>query len=326
MMCTARHTVLELLLSLEGSACSHVTDHVARRAADSAAILISHSAVPCPWLRALILWDFGLSARRLHLFQLSPTFAIDMLHIMCAALLGTVQVITLPPDIVPHGLALLANGTLFFATADATPLHRLDLSTGAISLLEASVERRKAWGLLSMEDLGLVALASGPGGELDLYDFSGAKVSTTYLPVHSDTLPTGQVAHVARLGDSLYLTNAVSNVLYRVLISDAAANAGHHHTIPITGPLNFDHTASLFFNAHGIVATPDQKALLVAASYQQRIFRVDPNTGDSMDVQLTDKDGKAPYLEYPYGEHLARAGPELRTARASRQARLRDPA
>jgi len=84
-------------------------------------------------------------------------------------------------------------------------------------------------------------------------------------------------------GAAAYFTDSQQPVVYRVALhDDAAPTAADVTALPLTGDLVYQEG----FNVNGIEVTPDGASLLAVQTNTGRLYRIDPATGDTEEVDL----------------------------------------
>lgn len=189
--------------------------------------------------------------------------------------------IPLPDGFQPEGIAV-GRGTAVFtgSLADGT-IWRGDLRTGSGDVL-VSPDDRIAVGMDIDRRTNHLYVAGGPLGEAYVYDAStGDTVATYALTDESSTF----VNDVIVTRTAAYFTDSFRPVLYKVPLGPGGGvpAAADVEEIPLGGDFPVDAQG---FNANGIVATPDGRALIVVSSAVGRLYRVDPATGEATEIDL----------------------------------------
>jgi len=128
-----------------------------------------------------------------------------------------------------------------------------------------------------------VLVAGAETGRFYVYAASGGALVATYTVPHSERATFLNDEVVVPTGD-VYITDSLRPVIYRIPAAEVnAPPTGAHRTLQpaITLPGYADG-----FNANGIVATPDGKALLVVYTDTGALYRVDLATGVTRQVHL----------------------------------------
>ncbi|MGH8926668.1 MAG: hypothetical protein ACRDWA_18895 [Acidimicrobiia bacterium] len=184
------------------------------------------------------------------------------------------EVIILPGANSTEGIATGAGATFYAGELFTGDVFRGDLRSGDVELFIDAPEGRLALGLKA--DLGhdLLFVAGGFTGQGYVYDLStGAGIAEFQLgTVINDVVVTK---------DAAWFTDSAQAKLYRVPIG-SGGTVGPASTLAVHGPAantGFD------FNMNGITATPNGTTLIVAHSGLGAAFTVDPETGDSSQIE-----------------------------------------
>lgn len=189
--------------------------------------------------------------------------------------------ISLPDGFFPEGI-VVGKGSNFYAGSlvDGRLFHG-DVRSGQQLGQSDPVPGQLAVGLAFDERTNLVYSAGGPGamgGKVAIFDGRSLDL------VHNITLSpaAGFVNDVIITREAAYLTDSFAPVLYRLgLDPNGLPDPGDVSTLFLDG---FGTTQG--FNANGIVATSDDRWLLVVNSSSGLLYRVDPATGVSEVVDL----------------------------------------
>ena len=192
------------------------------------------------------------------------------------------DVISLPNGFQPEGIAS-GNGTTFYVGSIPTgAVYRGDLRTGEGAILVQPQAGRNAIGLKYDERTGLLIVAGGPTGYAYIYNGeTGANVDAIQLTTDSPRF----INDVVVTRDAAYFTNSNQPELYRVPLANNGEPLGSSQTIPLTGDYQFDSSPGAF-NANGIAATPNGKALIIVNSSDGALYKVDPLTGVATRIDL----------------------------------------
>jgi sugar lactone lactonase YvrE len=193
------------------------------------------------------------------------------------------EVIALPDGYQPEGIATGTGHTFYVGSIPTGAVRVGDYRTGTTDPLVPARSGRAAIGL--KYDRGLLWVAGGPTGKAFVYDAATGADVAVYALAGGPTF----VNDVVLTKDAAYFTDSVNPVLYRVA-RDGSGAPGALTTIPLTGDLVYGSG----FNVNGIAATPDGGTLFVVQSNTASVFRVDPLTGVTDKVELTDPSGAPP--------------------------------
>jgi hypothetical protein len=103
--------------------------------------------------------------------------------------------------------------------------------------------------------------------------------------VLSDCFRTvGQPRSTTKDEGGRWFTDSLNQVLYRVALAADGRPTGQAEvqTVPLTGDIRFEEG----FNANGIDATPNGKRLVIVQSNTGQLFRVDPASGSTLEIDL----------------------------------------
>ena len=181
--------------------------------------------------------------------------------------------IPLPNGFQPEGIHVAPGGTFYAGSlADGTILVG-DVKSGETEVLVTPPAGRISVGLEVHG--GYLFVAGGPTGAF-VYD------ATTGQPVQAyDVGVGGFVNDVVVTRDAAWFTNSAAAELYRVPLSDGAPSP-EAEILPLTG----DFTVEEGFNLNGIEATANGRWLIAVQSNTGELFRIDPETGETVLIDL----------------------------------------
>lgn len=185
--------------------------------------------------------------------------------------------IELPTGFQPEGIT--TDGRKLYGGSLATgELYRADARTGRVTVLPRSETGTPAVGVEADRRRGVLWVAGGEAGEIRAQSLASGRVLATY------TLPEREARFVNDLvvtRDAVYATDSVNQELAVVALDGKKLPApGGADVLPLTGDLVYGEG----FNANGIVARGGY--LVVVQSATGLLFRVDPTTGDTEQVDL----------------------------------------
>jgi sugar lactone lactonase YvrE len=187
--------------------------------------------------------------------------------------------IALPDGFRPEGIAIGALPYAYFGSLADGAIYRANLVTGQGRVISPGPGTPSLG--LALDHRGRLFVAGGTGGDARVVSATGGEVLASYpLAVGEATF----VNDVILTPDAAWFTDSFQPVLYRVPL-------GRHGRLPApdevtTVPLTGDFTQTPGQNANGIERTPDGTGLLVIQTSTQRLFRVDPATGATDEVDL----------------------------------------
>ncbi len=220
------------------------------------------------------------SIRRRLAARATLTLAVAMATLPISGAARASQVedqISLPAGSQPEGIAVAPGGTFYTGSLATGTIYVGDVRTGAVDVLVAPESGRVAVGVEF--DRGRLYVAGGPTGDAYVYDATtGATVA-----VYSFS-PGGFVNDVVVTKQAAWFTDSFAPVLYRVPISPngVPGPASEAEAVALTG----DYSQGPGFNINGIDATPSGKWLVVVQSSTGKLFRVDPNSGETLEIDL----------------------------------------
>jgi sugar lactone lactonase YvrE len=177
--------------------------------------------------------------------------------------------IGLPNGFRPEGIAI--EGTTFYVGSIMTgAIYRGDLRTGEGAILNPGGEGRAAIGV--EYDHGNLFVAGGPTGSGFVYSArSGQPLGSHRFTTDANTF----VNDVAIARGGAYFTDSRRPFLYRL-------SGGVVTEVPLGGDIQYT-TGN---NANGIEATPDGRTLIIVQSNLGKLFRVDPQSGETREIVL----------------------------------------
>jgi sugar lactone lactonase YvrE len=202
--------------------------------------------------------------------------------------------ILLPDGFQPEGI-VTGRGTDFYVgslghleedglTITGGAIYKGDLRSGEGRVLVSSDTGQMALGLAVDRRTNYLFVAGGPFGNARVYD---AATGETVAEYQLTTLPflTTLVNDVIVTQHAAYFTDSFQPVLYRVPLrpDGALPEPVIVQEIPLGG--GFDHVPGQI-NANGIDATPNGAWLVVINYYLGTLYRVDPDSGTAMQIDL----------------------------------------
>ncbi|MGW8251579.1 MAG: YncE family protein, partial [Anaerolineales bacterium] len=188
------------------------------------------------------------------------------------------ETIPLPTGFRPEGIAVGKGHTFYTGSLANGAILRGDLRSGESDLLVSGQAGRIAVGMSFDERSGFLFVAGGPTGMAYVYDGSTGEEKGAY------TLGAGFVNDVIVTRQAAYFTNSFAAEFY-VLPLGAAGELPDQVDV-LTLPLSGEWVQAAGFNANGIEATSDGKALIIVNSESGELFRVDPHSGFASLIDL----------------------------------------
>ena len=186
------------------------------------------------------------------------------------------KTIPLPNGWQPEGIAI-GHGTTFYVGSIPTgAVYRGDLRTGQGAVLVPGAEGRAAIGI--KYDHGLLFVAGGPTGKAFVYSArTGALIREVQLATGTDPTFINDVVVTRK---AAYFTDSFRAVIYRLPLWRHGWPAATAQVIPLSG----DFQLVEGFNLNGIEAT--HWALISVQSVTGKLFRIDPRTGVTTEIDL----------------------------------------
>jgi sugar lactone lactonase YvrE len=191
------------------------------------------------------------------------------------------DVIPLPNGFQPEGIASGSGTTFYVGSIPTGAVYRGDVRTGKGAVLVPAQQGRSSIGMKYDRRTGLLFVAGGATGYAYVYDGnSGANVAAIQLT----TLPSF-INDVIITRNAAYFTNSSQPILYRLPLTNDGElpTTPTSEEIPLGGDYQFTPGA---FNANGIAATPDGKALIIVNSVDGVLYKVDPTSGVATRIDL----------------------------------------
>ncbi|SEQ51023.1 superoxide dismutase [Lentzea albida] len=177
---------------------------------------------------------------------------------------------SLPNGWQPEGIAISGTTAYFGSRADGS-IYAADLRTGTGEVL-ATGPGTPSLGL-KVDDRKRLWVAGGTGGDARVYDTRSGKLLAKFQFATADTF----VNDVVLTEKSAWFTDSRKAVLYEVPLS-----LKPHRTLAVTGDLVVTPGAT---NLNGIVTGLDG-GLIVVQSNTGKLFRIDPRSGESTEINL----------------------------------------
>jgi sugar lactone lactonase YvrE len=186
----------------------------------------------------------------------------------------------LPPGFQPEGIAIDRHGKAYFGSRLDGDIYRADLRTG----LGRVISQGPGTGSLGMkvDQRGRLFVAGAAGGDGRVIDTRTGKVLASYK--FTTATPTF-VNDVILSKDAAWFTDSRQPVLYKVPLGrhGKLPKQSAVRTLPLSGDYKHDAAGT---NANGISLTPDGRGLIIVQSVTGLLFRVDPRTGVTKQVNL----------------------------------------
>jgi hypothetical protein len=191
-------------------------------------------------------------------------------------------VIQLPNGWLPEGIEAGRGNDLFAGSRRHGGIYKVDVSSGQGRILFAGVTGRVATGLAYDARTNLVFASGGPNGDAHVYN------GDTGANVASFQLATGQgptfVNDAIMTPTGVYFTDSMRPVLYRLPLGPGGqiSSTTSVQVLSLTG----DYRHMPGFNANGIEASASGDALIIVQSNTGFLFRVDPMSGATKQIDI----------------------------------------
>lgn len=190
------------------------------------------------------------------------------------------KIISLPDGFRPEGIAL-GKGSEFYAGSLANgAIYRGDLRTGDGRLLYEGAFGEVSVGMSFDRRSGYLFVAGGATGVAKVFDTrSGNKIAEYALAA-----PGNFINDVIVTKKAAYFTNSSAAELYKLPLAGGGRlpDASQVEMLPLSG----DWMQVAGFNANGIEAASNGKALIVVNSATGNLYHVDPNSGEASLIDL----------------------------------------
>ena len=200
------------------------------------------------------------------------------------------ETVPLPDGFQPEGITLGTGHTAYVGSLAGGAIYAVDLRTGAGTTLVPGIPGSLfAVGLDFDPRSGYLFVAGGLTGDGRVYD-TDTGVMTHQLPLPVPGLPWINDVLVTR--DAAYFTNSFAPFIYKVPLDSQGEPSGLVQTLTLGGDWqNFTNPMptgleDMWINANGIVATPDNRTLIVVNYYSGLLYNVDPDTGYATEIDL----------------------------------------
>ncbi|GAB3406977.1 hypothetical protein GCM10027569_18190 [Flindersiella endophytica] len=186
--------------------------------------------------------------------------------------------IELPNGFQPEGIAIGPGPFGYVGSLADGDIYRADLRTGEGRVISQGPGTQSVG--MKTDARGRLFVAGGAAGNARVVDTRTGEVLASYQLAATTTT---FVNDVVLTSDAAWFTDSFGPFLYKLPL--------RHGKLPSqadvsTLTLGGDYVQVEGFNANGLTATPDRRALLVVQSATGKLFRVDPRSGASTEVDL----------------------------------------
>jgi len=189
------------------------------------------------------------------------------------------DVIALPDGFRPEGISIGRGTSFYVGSLGDGSIYRGDLRTGKGSILVPGVVGRVAAGT-EVDDRNRLWVAGGANGTGRVYDAkSGAELADFEFAAPGESF----INDVVVTKNAAYFTNSRKQELYVVPLGRGGRISDDFEPLALTGDMVLVPDG---FNANGIEASPDGRTLLIVQSATGLLFKVDPRSGVTSQVDL----------------------------------------
>lgn len=194
------------------------------------------------------------------------------------------DVLALPNGFAPEGIALGAGMTFYVGSLATGAIYRGDARTGEGDLVVPPLAGRSACGVRYDARGNRLFVAGSGTGQAYVYDASTGATLGVYQLADPTTGPTA-INDMVVLQDAVYFTDNSRPVIYRLPLgpNGALPAASAVQTIPLTGDFQFIPDG---INGNGIVATHDERHLILGNTFGGALYLVDPTTGRATTIDV----------------------------------------
>jgi sugar lactone lactonase YvrE len=204
-----------------------------------------------------------------------PLLLVALAIVVAApAVAAPAEVIVLPGATSAEGIAAGRGATFYAGDLFRGDIFRGNVQRGTAERFIDAPDGRMAVGMATDLAHDLLFVAGGLSGQAYVYDIrTGATVATIQLTSSASTV----INDVTVTRDGAYFTDSLQAQLYFVPVSGAGA-LGPSRTLRLSGPAA---NTGGEFNLNGIAANPNGQTLIVAHSFTEQLYTVDPTSGVS---------------------------------------------
>lgn len=200
--------------------------------------------------------------------------------------------IPIPDGFYPEGIAVDRGHDFYVGSLLDGAVYKGNLRSGDGSVLAPGTEGRVLAGLFFDERSGLVWAVGADGGTAKAFGFDGedgALLAEVEIPGAFLTSVFPNDIVVTR--DAAYVTDSLADVLWTFPLNGQGLPAGPPVALALSGDFTFvgpdDVPPGAFpVNLNGIDATPNGETLLANHTTLGVIYRIDPDTGIALEVDL----------------------------------------
>jgi hypothetical protein len=191
------------------------------------------------------------------------------------------KTIALPTGFQPEGI-VIAGKTFYVGSIPSGAIYSGDVRSGQGSILVPAASGRAAIGV-DIDKRKRLFVAGGPTGKAFVYDARNGSLIREYTLTTASPRFINDVI-VTRRG--AFFTDSNNQQLYKIPIGRGGELGAASETLPLTGELSY----SAGFNLNGIEATRSGRWLVAVQSNEGKLFRINPRTGVTRELELTGGD------------------------------------
>ncbi|MDA0638150.1 superoxide dismutase [Nonomuraea sp. MCN248] len=182
----------------------------------------------------------------------------------------------LPAGFQPEGIEIGPGPYAYLGSRATGDIYRADLRTGQGKIISKGPGTQSLG--LKTDDRGRLFVAGGNAGDARVVDLRTGAVIKSYR------LATGTafVNDVLLFRGAAWITDSANPVLYKLPLGRHGKLPRQAETIPLTGAIQY----ATGTNANGIAPTPDRRNLLIVQSNTGKLFKADPGSGVTTEVDL----------------------------------------
>lgn len=205
------------------------------------------------------------------------------------------EIIALPDGFYPEGIAIGDGPTAYVGSLANGSIYQADLTTGEGNILVTGAPGMLAVGLDVDRRSGYLFVAGGFSGAALVYDTKTGQLVAD-LPFGG-----GFINDVIVTRNAAYFTDSFLAQVFKVPLTSMGVPSGPVVTLPLGGDW-INEMGEI--NANGIVATADNRTLIVVNYFSGKIYLVDPDTGLATEMDLGG-------VVVPFGDGLVLRGKTL---------------
>jgi sugar lactone lactonase YvrE len=174
----------------------------------------------------------------------------------------------------PEGITIGGGPFAYFGSRADGSIYRADLRTGEGRVISQGPGTPSVG--LKIDRFGRLFVSGGTAGDGRVVDARSGRVLKSYQFATGESFVNDVVLHLG----AAWFTDSVNPVLYKVPLGGGLPDEAE--SIPFSGDIEYVEGN----NANGIAPTPDGRGLLVVQGNVGLLFRVNPATGETTQVDL----------------------------------------